>query len=167
MSLLNGKAPRVERMLQAMLEDRFRLKVHQEMREQPVFTLTVAKGGAQLPPSKGELKQGMSSGTPRLPNGTRDSTRRELSVRNSTMQQLAEMLSTTMLRPVLNQTGLEGAYDFVIQFDQDDVSENPYANSFGPSMIKAFERDLGLKLEATKAAAPVLVIDQIERPTEN
>jgi uncharacterized protein (TIGR03435 family) len=166
-SLFSGKAPRVERMLQAMLADRFQLKVHQETREQPVFTLTVAKGGAKLQPSKGDLKTGMANGTVRLPNGTRNNTRRELTVQNSTMQQLAEMLSTTMLRPVLNQTDLEGAYDFVIQFDRDDVSENPYANDFGPSMIKAFERELGLKLEATKAPVPVLVIDQIERPSEN
>jgi uncharacterized protein (TIGR03435 family) len=93
---------------------------------------------------------------------------------NTTMAEYAQMLQEGMFdRPVLDQTGISGRYDLKFTFMPDDslfegrgpqptVSDNP-----APSFFTAIQEQLGLKLEAMKAPADVMVIDHVEKPSEN
>jgi uncharacterized protein (TIGR03435 family) len=142
----------VQLMEQALLADRFKLKVHFETREMPVYALVIAKGGAKLAEAKpGEVA--------RL-TGTGDGESNVLVGQALTMNALAR---SPLLRPegrmVLDKTGLTGAYDFTLK------SSNGAAE--GPSLFTAMEEQLGLKLVSEKAPLEVIVVDQIERPGEN
>jgi uncharacterized protein (TIGR03435 family) len=134
-------------MEQSLLADRFKLKVHFETREQPAYALVVAKGGAKLTPAKeGEHSQLSSSSTDT----------------SGTAVTLDDFVRSPLLRPegriVINQTGLTGAYDFTVKAEP---GPDP------PSFFTLIEEQLGLKLVPTKAPVEVIVIDHIEKPTEN
>ena len=96
--------------------------------------------------------------------------------RNATMDEFASVMQTTALdRPVLNQTGLAGRFDFTLNWAPDEFQfqglgiKPPVAaeaNS-NPDLFTAIQQQLGLKLEATKAPAEIFVIDRIEKPSEN
>jgi uncharacterized protein (TIGR03435 family) len=84
------------------------------------------------------------------------------------MQELAESLSRVTARPVLDRTGLKGEFDFTIDFEKDpDAPDGSYAQLAGPSLFTALQEQAGLKLEATKGPIDVLVIDHVEKPSEN
>jgi uncharacterized protein (TIGR03435 family) len=146
-------------MLQSLLADRFNLKVSHETRELPVYALVIAKNGPTLQVSKPD-------GT--LSNPTKGSDNRgqpgmsTSRITDGSMADLARGLSHQLGRIVLDQTGLKGKYDFTLQYSHD---ENP--DSSGPSIFSALQEQLGLKLESTKGPVDVLVIDHIERPSEN
>lgn len=80
------------------------------------------------------------------------------------MKMFAAMLSHHLMlgRPVLDKTGLTGHYDFVLRYNMNESPE-----SSGPSLFTAIQEQLGLKLEAKKGPVPILVIDHIERPSED
>lgn len=137
----------VELMEQSLLADRFKLKVHFETRELPAFALVVAKGGAKLTPAKeGESTQ--------LSSGANETT--------GTAVTLDQFVHSPLLRPggriVLDQTGLKGAYDFTIK---GETGPDP------ASFFTLIQEQLGLKLVPTKTPVEVIVIDHIERPSEN
>jgi len=190
--LRDGDTPELSLMLQALLEDRFHLKVHQEMREIPVYALTVGKNAAKLKqtPPKGELMktaggslverhglQGMQS----VP--TQDgTTRMRLNFQASSMQDAVDALERYFDRPVLERTGLKGDYDFAIEYEVDQNRPGPATagntsglggNFFNPftgltsSALSVALQDVGLKLESTKAPVEVLVIDHVEKPSGN
>jgi uncharacterized protein (TIGR03435 family) len=134
-------------MEQSLLADRLKLKVHFETRDLPAFALVVAKGGAKLTPAKeGEH--------PQLSSSENDTT--------GTAVTLDDFAQSPLLRPggrlVINQTGLKGAYDFTVK---GEPGPDP------PSFFTLIEEQLGLKLIPTKAPTEVIVIDHIEKPTEN
>jgi uncharacterized protein (TIGR03435 family) len=89
------------------------------------------------------------------------------------MAMLATVLSTLYAgRPVIDKTGLKGLYDIKLQWSSDSGLIAPTGNdaisaSSGPSLITAVEDQLGLKLESARGPLPVLVIDSVEKPTEN
>ena len=182
MQFLDGEAPQLQLMVQALLADRFHLQFHRETKVLPVYTLTVAKRGAKLTPTAGELAR-LPDGTmvrnrsmlftiPRLPNGDLDSGNMLMVIRDRSMQELANILSNVMDRPVLNQTGVEGEYDVTMKYerdiDPDDTPGGPPRNGIGgPAFLKALEEQLGLKLESNKAPVEVLVVDRAEKPSEN
>lgn len=134
-------------MEQSLLADRFKLKVHFETRDLPAFALVVAKGGSKLTPAK----EGES---PQLSSSSDETT--------GTAVTLDDFAHSPLLRPdgriVINQTGLKGAYDFTIK---GEPGPDP------PSFFTLIEEQLGLKLVPTKTSVEVIVIDSIERPTEN
>jgi len=137
----------VDLLEQSLLADRFKLKVHFETREQPAFALVVAKGGSKLSPAKpGETTQLSASA-----NET-----------TGTAVTLDQFVHSPLLRPegriVIDQTGLTGAYDFTIKGED---GADP------ASFFTLIQEQLGLKLVPTKAPTEVIVIDHIERPTEN
>ena len=147
-------------LMQKMLEERFGLKVHTEKREMPVFALTVTKGGPKLmtrntddPNGGPRRKVDVSSG--QISN---DFT-------NTSMPDLALMLLLQVDRPIVDQTGLQGGYDFKLQWTMDE-SHLTDANA-PPGLFTAIQEQLGLKLEPVKAMADVLVIDKVERPGQN
>lgn len=163
-------------MLEELLTDRFKLTVHREMKELPVYTLVVAKNGSKLQESKPDdpgntvsrnddrrsgggtptagAQRGGSGGT----NGTRN-----WSGSGATIASLISSLSATLGRPVLDQTGLTGKYDYKLQWSPDDSQ----SESTAPSLLVALQEQLGLKLEAGKAPIEIIVIDHIEKPSGN
>lgn len=153
-----AKLPMLERwkqmqlMLQAMLADRFALKAHHESRESPIYVLTVAKGGAKM---KKTAPDGYG-GDARYASG-------KVTAREISLEALAANLSFTLGRKVVNKTGLEGGYDFTLDYAPDGADPSDTR----PSIFTALEEQLGLKLEPARGPVDVIVIDHIERPTAN
>jgi len=153
-----AKLPMLERwkqmqlMLQAMLADRFALKAHRESRDGPIYVLTVAKGGPKM---KKTAPDGYG-GNARYASGK--VTAHEISV-----EALAANLSFTLGRKIVNKTGLEGGYDFTLEYAPDGAD----ASDTRPSIFTALEEQLGLKLEPARGPVDVIVVDHIERPTAN
>ncbi len=141
-------------LLQAMFADRFQLKFHYEDRELPVYSLTVAKGGPKLTVHAGE-------GQPMT--GIRSSSGKQaVNARKTTMKRLAEVLGQQGDRLVLDNTGLDGEYDFKLQW-----TDLATVDSGDPSLFTAIQEQLGLKLEPGKGRVQVTVIDSVGRPSEN
>lgn len=139
-------------MIQTMLAERFHLKVHREMREIPVYALMVSKSGSKLKDPDMNSRQGSV-----MVNATGV----HMNYSHNTMQQLADHLSDTAGRPVLDKTNLPGEYAFKLDFSTN-------GNEFEiPSMPTALREQLGLRLESQKAPVEVLVIDSVEKPSEN
>jgi len=175
--------PEMFAMLQPLLEDRFKLKVHREMRELPVYVLTVAKGGLKMKPrdcpqfsDDNPTPQG-----PCNPMGTRggtNGTNRTLDGTAATMEGLIMTIANTTRREIIDRTGLTGRFDFHLEWapdeamtassDFDEPTRSVASSSgSGPSLFTALQEQLGLKLESAKAPVEVLVIDHVERPEAN
>jgi uncharacterized protein (TIGR03435 family) len=158
-----GKA-RKQRMLQALLADRFKLVTHPEARELPIYALVVAKGGPRL----GVIQS----------NGTTVNTGNgHIEVQGSnSVALLAEELAKIVGRVVVDKTSIEGRYNLTLSWTPDggaspeiSASERIAAapDSGGPSIFTALQEQLGLKLESQRGPVQVLVIDHIEMPSEN
>jgi uncharacterized protein (TIGR03435 family) len=143
-------------MLQALLADRFRLKVHAETKEAPVYALVVAKNGPKLKESTADEYSQTGSG-----NRTAQET-----FSKATMEQLANHLSFSAGRPVLDKTGLRGFYDFKLSWTP-EYGGPPAPDSNGVDIFTAIQEQLGLKLEPQKAPIDFLVVDHAEKPSEN
>jgi uncharacterized protein (TIGR03435 family) len=144
-------------MVQALLADRFQLKVHQETRQLPVYALVVAKDGPKFKPSQ-------INGT------TIDTGRARLHVAGSddTISILARELAQVLGRVVVNQTGLSGRYDFSLRWTPDDAAALASSSpDIPPDIFTAIQEQLGLKLESAKGPVPVLVIDSVQKPSPN
>jgi uncharacterized protein (TIGR03435 family) len=181
-------------MLQALLEERFGLKVHREAKDVAVYFLTVAKAGAKLdrtkegscvpidadrPPATPEPGQPrpLLCGSGSVTNKGSTTT---INQHGMTMGLLAGGLANFAGRPVLDKTGLTGPYEIHLEFTPDnplpgpggrggldDFSPAPAADAAGPSLFTALQEQLGLRLEAGKGQTEILVIDHVERPSEN
>ncbi len=152
-----------------LLEDRFKLTVHQDKKELPAFVLTVSKTGPKLTPTEatGPLPGlGFSPG----PTGV------TLIVHNGLISEFDELLQTMVLdRPVVDETGIPGKFDISVTFTPDDSQFHGHPPPVkkaddveaAPSLFEAIQQKLGLKLEAQKAPVPVVVIDHVEKPSAN
>ena len=169
-------------MLQELLEDRFKLKVHRASKMGPAYALTVAKGGPKLRESTCTPTFGPEA----LPPG-RTPCPLEVPVRKGTMLAVDRYAKTLtelcvmlpMDRPVIDRTGLQGVFDFHIEFAPDDTSPFFHSRlqqltdtgasdpSGGPSIFTALREQLGLKLDPVDAPREFLMIDSIERPSAN
>ena len=140
-------------MLQSLLADRFKLAVHHEAKQLPVYELRVAKSGSKL---KADTSDGHNSLYGR---------RGHLHGERVSVDQLVGNLSHLTGRPVLDMTWIKGRVAFELSFTPDD-SSSPDTN--GPSIFTAVEEQLGLKLVSQKAQVDILVIDHLDKiPTEN
>ena len=149
-----AEAPRVQvpLMLQALIAARFRLVFHRETKELPVYSLTVSKNGPKL--QRADSSNGITHNSGRSGNHATGKV---------TMERLADFLSQRIGRTVLDKTGLEGAFEIVLDWsaDTDDTAS-------GPSLFTAVQEQLGLKLSAQKGPVEILVIDSVNKvPTEN
>ena len=152
--------PQFQSMMRKLLEERFGLALHHEQREMPVFALTVAKGGPKMAKSANqELGPGNNGGAG--PNGVEDHR-----YSNTAMKDLALMLMIYANRQIVDQTGLQGRYDFELRWTKDEANA-PTDGSAPPGLFTALQEQVGLKLEAVKAPADVLVVDKVERPNAN
>lgn len=155
-------------MIQKLLADRFQLKFHREKRELSVYAIQVGKNGVKLTQSQADPK-----GLPGL--GFRGLG--AMNAFNATMADFASLLQTAVLdRPVVDQSGLDGHYDFALNWTPDETqfagmgvrvpppSDKPDAP---PELGTAMLDQLGLKLAATKAPVEVIVIDHVEKPSAN
>lgn len=137
----------LRQMLQTLLAERFKLVVHRETKEMPMYYLVAAKNGTKLH----EWKEGdplPAFGSGGHPNNFRD---------RGTMQRLADVLSNgpEVGRPVFDKTGLPGVYVFYVEWDE------------GEEFLPAMQQQLGLKLEPQKGPVDCLFIDRIEKPDPN
>jgi len=137
-------------LMQALLADRFRLKARVEQKELPVYNLVVAKGGPKIKQADASLPTGYGMGL-----GT-------LHGKAMAIAALCAGISHSAGRLVIDKTSLTGNYEIDLTWAWND---DP--NSTAPSLFSALEEQLGLKLEPAKAPLDVVVIDHIERPTEN
>lgn len=149
-------------MLQALLADRFRLATHHEARPINVYALVVSGSGPKLTEAKGRGATFV---------GPADPDNRETAFRWAPIWQLAFRLRRYVGRPVIDETGLTGLYDFKLPFPvmrlsgpQDLPATDP---DYVPSLFTSVKERLGLELKAKKAPVDVLVVDRVERPTAN
>ena len=165
----------MEPVIQALLVDRFKLRVHGESKETAVFFLVPAKGGLKLksvkqctPPGPNTAAtvrpQDYSTICGFLASGQRGNTP-ILQATSTTAANLSATLSGILKRRVLDQTGFTAPFDVDLKWRPEDGGLESQANL--PSIFAALEDELGLKLESGKAPTDVLVIDHIERPSEN
>jgi bla regulator protein BlaR1 len=162
------------RMLQALLVERFKLVVHRETREVPVYALSVGRGGPKL--HRSDLSRGEVI-NPRTPSGAGGTELKSghLIFRDESMSDFAWALSRMVAtgdRVVLDNTGLNGTYDFEVIFEPSRTlpgAELPgTATSIEvPSIFEAVQEQLGLKLESKKGPVEFLIIEQVERPSAN
>jgi uncharacterized protein (TIGR03435 family) len=147
----------VQEMLQKFLASRFNLKFHREKRELSIYAITLARGGPKL-----TKHTGASNGLPtQSGSGSGDGRR----FTNNSMSDFALGMQAFLDRPVVDQTGLDGRYDFVLRWTPDD--SNTDAPNQAPGLFTAVQEQLGLKLEPVKGQADVYAIDHVEKPSEN
>jgi len=165
-----------QKMIQALLADRFKLKLHRETRDLPVYALIVAKGGPKLQEAKDgdTYPNGIKAPNGKSSKGMMRMGPGELTCQAIPMENMASMLSNLTGRHVVDKTGLTGKYDLTLKWSpgQGDMpmfkeaSSAPNADEPGGiSIYTALQEQLGLKLEAQKAPVEVLVIDHAEKPT--
>jgi uncharacterized protein (TIGR03435 family) len=143
----------VKLMMQSLLAERFKLALHRETRQLPIYALVVAKNGPKI--HAVEDGQTRTSGR----SGHFEATK-------ITMQHFADLAANFLERDVVNETGLQGVFDFTLEWSPDEM--RPGVESSGISLFTAVQEQLGLKLEARKGLVAVLVVDHIEKiPTEN
>jgi bla regulator protein blaR1 len=175
-----------QQMLQALLGDRFKLTVRHETKELSVYALIAAKSGPKLHEAKpgdtypNGIKglDGVAVGRP----GFMLRGRGWITGQGLPMTSLAELLTEQLGRPVVDKTGLMGIYDFKLQWTPDESQgvmfrgaepgpQTPTStsspDSSGPSVFTAIQEQLGLRLESQKGSVEVLVIDHVEKPSEN
>ena len=152
-------------MFRKLLISRFKLNFHNDSRELPAYVIRLANGGPKLTTtaSKPGDATNFTYSCPPV-----------LTVRNYSIADFAKGLQDAFLdRPVVDETGLKDRYDFVLKWTADDSQNYCPAGSGStdpnapPGLFTAFEEQLGLKLTATKAPIPVMVIEHIEAPSEN
>lgn len=143
-----------------LLAERFQLSFHQEKRELAVYAITVAKGGPKLTRSKGDPN--------RLGEENDDSHRGQttMKVTNMSMAAFTLIMQAFVDRPVVDQSGLAGRWDFQLTWTRDESRVPADANA-APGLFTAIQEQLGLKLDATRAPADVFAIDHAERPSAN
>jgi uncharacterized protein (TIGR03435 family) len=143
--------PEMRQMLQALLAERFQLKLHREPKKESVYSLVVAKGGPRLQESKETTRQPFVSF---LQAGLRG--------QNATMDLLVERLARIVGRPALNRTGVQGNFDFLIEYPPDDAGTDTEAR-----LISALQEQVGLKFETQSGTVEVIVIDHAEKASAN
>jgi len=152
------KLPAVEKeparsALRSLLAERFQLRLRKELRQMPVYVLVVDEGGHKLTPAKTASERtlvGRSNGN------------RTLRIDGHSMKGITEAIGNFLDRPLIDETGLQGPFDFQLTF-----TEKMDSDSTAPTIFKAVREQLGLRLEAKRGQVATYVIEKLERPSEN
>lgn len=179
------RADQLRLMLRSLLADRFKLELNHGTKQLPIYDLVVAKGGPKLTPTTVPAASAASTnGQPRPRGPDLMSTPSSITGKAVDMSALAEVLGRNPAlggRLVADKTGLTGKYDFTLQFVPEREMPMPGTNDRppmpanapspgdpnAPSIFTAIQEQLGLKLEPAKGAVQTLVIENIEKPSEN
>ncbi|MBI1790189.1 MAG: TIGR03435 family protein [Acidobacteria bacterium] len=172
-------------MLQALLEDRFKLKIHRETKQVPVYVLTAPQGGSLLKPfAEGSCTpMPLMVPVPPLAPGqeyckVRIGMRPSVDAQGSTLAELSQLLELVLDRPVIDNTGIAGKFDIHLEFAAGAATPKllhggglagrggAASDATGVSIFTAIQQ-LGLKLEPASGPREFLVIEHAERPTEN
>lgn len=148
-------------MLQSLLADRFKLVLHRDTRMMPAYVLEIAAKGPKMEKSE----TGESVTNTRSMSG--DHPRISIEIRNTDMVMFAHVLSRSVDLPVVNQTGLQGSYNFTLSWTPDNLRAASQSHADDVTIFTAIQEQLGLRLRAAKAPVDVLVVDHAERPSEN
>jgi uncharacterized protein (TIGR03435 family) len=143
----NESDPRLMAAMRALLAERFQLAVHREKKDVPGYALVSGKGGLRLKKAEGPAGSSWTVGAGKA------------AFHHVSMAELAEALAHMVGRPVVDESGIDGAYEFTLAWSQDGAEA-------GPSIFAALQ-DVGLRLEARKVPVDLVVIDRLEKPTEN
>ena len=180
-------------MLKTLVEDRFQLKVHNEARDGAIYALVLARGDKKVgtglrsvPDACADSIKDITAGKAQQPQPRRNGPGPcsfggppgRIVANAVTMTMFANLLSGSVGQPVVDRTGLTGSFDIELTFDPASaakaakaVPSDPTApiapDNTAPSVFTALQEQLGLKLEPTRGPVDVLVIDHVERPTEN
>jgi uncharacterized protein (TIGR03435 family) len=171
-------------MFQALLEDRFKLKIHLETQQGPVYDLTLASGSSRLQPFKeGSCVQlPLTRPFPAPPSGQhycmdRVGLKGSIDAEGKTLTEFGKLLNLVLDRPVVDKTGLTAKFDMHLEFARDEAAPKllpfpelpaqPPSDSGKPTIFTAIQEQLGLKLTSSRGPVECLVIDHIERPSEN
>jgi uncharacterized protein (TIGR03435 family) len=161
----------IRMMFQSLLADRFKLKVHHEIREIPEYELTIAKGKAKLVPAReGDMTLTIEGRTFSVRAGACTTTSWQegihITCHAAGMETITSQLSGRLESPVTDHTGLTGKYDLDVIYLPDTWKLEADAPP-APLLADALQESLGLKLEKGKGPVDVLVVDHIEKPSEN
>jgi bla regulator protein blaR1 len=153
--------------MQAVLRDRFGVKLRMETRELPIYGLAIAKNGSKL-----KEPEAGGKGPSMMMNGDKG----ELTATGANMRMLTNVLSNILKRPVVDETGIDSTFDMTLQFKPDSFvggpgtppsGETPAADVEGASIFTAITEQLGLRLVSKKGPVTVYVVESAERPSEN
>jgi uncharacterized protein (TIGR03435 family) len=171
-------------MVRALVEERFKVKVHNEQRNATIYALVLARPDGRIgsalrsvPDTCTEAMKAMSDRTPRTgpPPCSFGASLGKLIGTGVTIGMIANVLSGYAGRLVVDRTGLAGSFEFELTFDPSSTAKAPPGappgptsrDDIAPSFVTALQEQLGLKLESTRGPVDVLVVDSAERPTEN
>jgi uncharacterized protein (TIGR03435 family) len=147
----------MRQMLQALLTDRFQMKIHRETKNLDVYELLPGKGEPKVKEAAADEVTSLGA----APNNSVKFTKQPMS-------RLTFMLTRRMDRPVLDMSGLKGFYDFTLDTSGLGFNGNPPNDTSAPSIFTTVQENLGLRLEAKKAPVDILVVDRAEKtPTAN
>lgn len=148
----------IRSMLRALLETRFHLRSHSEVRQLPVFELSVDRKGPKVP----RVKDPEEKLDVRLGPGS-------IQLTNNTAATFASQLSYSLNRPVVDKTNLSGKFDFALRWtpDPSETPDQPASAPIGPSIFTALAEQLGLRLKAAHGPVEVIVIDGVQLPQAN
>ena len=166
-SATNVTQDELRQMLRTLLADRFKLSLHRQTKELPAYVLTIAKGGPKF-------KESQTDGEPSMdpqPN------RMVVAVQRTPISQLTEGLANVLRAPVIDETGLKGKYDVVLNLakylpEMNEIHATPGGpppiDQIIPILLNGLQEELGLKLESRKSPLDMLIVDHAEKePTEN
>jgi uncharacterized protein (TIGR03435 family) len=161
-------------MMQTILEGRFKLQIHRETRQGPVYELALGTGSPKLKPLQDGRCTPVVMGRP-LPllqdgqhvrgNMVNLDSPRAVEMEGGTLSSFAGMLGMALDRPVIDKTGITGTFEIHLVFSPDD-SAAPRPVTVDPGIVQAIQEQLGLRLVPAKGLVDVLIIDHIERPSE-
>jgi uncharacterized protein (TIGR03435 family) len=152
-------------MVQSLLIERFQLKAHWETRDMPTYNLVIAKNGPKMKPVSVPATGVRQIGKPG-PAGISLT----LSANALPVEGLVNILQTYARRPLIDKTGLSGMFELNLEFFMEATVTDAgaaAASPMGPDFSTAIEEQLGLKLESARGPVEVLVIDRVEKPSEN
>ncbi len=167
-------------MLQALLKDRFHLAIHREVKDLPVYNMTLAKGGLKIQPIKEgsclpvDLTKSSVAEPGKVPMdycGTTGSGKGMIEASNGTMAEFAQQVCSAVERTVIDKTGVTGQFRIHLSFASSGASApqigDPSPSVEDPSIFTALQEQLGLRLDSSKGPVEVLVIDHAEKPSDN
>ena len=173
------QSPALREMLQTLLRERFKLAIHMETRDSPVYALVVGRNGHKLVPAEKNCSPTSvaEAATDGSPCGFRGGgAARGLRLRNADVSNLAGALTALLDRSVVDRTGIQGRFDIDLppwstgappRERAADLVQEPQPDPNDPSIFTVVQERLGLRLESTRAPIDMYVVDHVERPTPN